>query len=131
MTVKRYSIGTNPARLVEMTPGYRKDTGAAGLVMGADFDNLEGAFNEAMRRLNLMEREVARQKDLVSDANEHPARVELLDLRHNLECCSSLAERRLERNRDLERQNGRLFRWSCLGYLLALGCLTYIFVTGA
>ena len=45
--------------------------------------------------------------------------------------CAELAERRLDRNQDLERQNSRLFRWSCLGYLLALGCLTYIFVTGA
>lgn len=42
-----------------------------------------------------------------------------------------LARRRLDHVRELKHANRSLFRWSCLGYLLALGCLTYIFATGS
>lgn len=103
-TIKRYYIGINPPRLVEITPAYLRDTGANGLVKGEDYDAM------------------ARRVDLLQ---------ERLNVAEEFRPCAELACRRLEENRKLRIRNNRLFLWSCLGYLLALGCLTYIFATGS
>lgn len=116
-TIKRYYIGTNPARLAEMTPAYQRDTGFHGLVKGEDYDNLARRVDLLQERLNV--------------AENVPSVRELAEHRENANSAQRLCEVRLDRVLDLKARNNRLFRWSCLGYLLALACLTYIFATGS
>lgn len=101
--IKRYYIGINPPRLVEMTPAYVRDTGFHGLVKGEDYDAL------ALSLQHSHQREAALQ-EMLNKAEDSPAPTATWAL---------------------VKRNNRLFRWSCLGYLLALGCLTYIFATGS
>lgn len=115
--IKRYYIGTNPARLVEMTPAYQRDTGFHGLVKGDDYDNLERRVHLLQERLNV--------------AENVPSVRELAEHRENANSAQRLCEVRLDRVLELKRSNNRVFRWSCLGYLLALGLLTFIFATGS
>lgn len=122
-TIKRYYIGTNPPRLVEMTPAHHRDTGFHGLVKGEDYDALALDLGHSAHREALLQ-------ERLNVAENVPSVRELAEHRENANSAARLAELRLDRVLDLKRQNSRLFRWSCLGYVLALGCLTYIFATG-
>lgn len=117
MDVKRYYISLSTGHLVELTPAYVRDTGAGGLVKGEDYDALARRVDLLQERLNV--------------AENVPSVRELAEHRENANSAQRLAEVRLDRVLDLKARNNRLFRWSCLGYLLALGCLTYIFATGS
>lgn len=106
-TIKRYYIGTNPARLVEMTPAYQRDTGFHGPVKGEDYDALALELGHSAHREALLQEMLNKAEDLADRPTLQKAAWAL------------------------KARNNRLFRWSCLGYLLALGCLTYIFATGS
>ena len=123
-TIKRYYIGTNPARLVEMTPAYQRDTGFHGLVKGEDYDALALELGHSSHREALLQ-------ERLNVAENAPSVRELAEHRENVNSAQRLAQVRLDRVLDLKARNSRLFRWSCLGYLLVLGCLTYIFATGS
>lgn len=105
--IKRYYIGTNPPRLVEMTPAYVRDTGANGLVKGEDYDALVLELEQSHQREAALQEMLNKAEDLADRPTLQKAAW------------------------DLKARNNRRFRWSCLGYLLALGCLTYIFATGS
>lgn len=109
--IKRYYIGINPPRLVEMTPAYVRDTGANGLVKGEDYDALAVKLEQSHQREAALQEMLNKADSTASEWEQ--------------------AATRPERVLDLKARNNRLFRWSCLGYLLALGCLTYLFATGS
>lgn len=119
-TIKRYYIGINPPRLVEMTPTYQRDTGFHGLVKGEDYDDL------ALELGHFAHREALLQERL-NVAENVPSVRELAEHRENANSAQRLAEVRLDRVLELKKANSSLFRWSCIGYLLALGCLAFIF----
>jgi hypothetical protein len=99
------------------------------LAKHGDFSDLHLTNAEAIDMLQRNLQDSLRREAELQEERVTPS--ELALLRYNVATCSDLAARRLAWAHDLERKNARLFRWSCLGYLLALGLLTFIFATGS